>query len=1743
MGFLSNLGNVISAQFGLGDNTSSSVDGVLNSLTRSLDGSGNNPMSNIDETAERYYLEDGFIRDLRPRTRSILFQQPDIYVVVKKRMFSTLVDNSRLDLLEKKERILIAASKRLFQNKCRLLSAYERLVKIEQFSYDSGRVNSYLSPQLFSILDSTSPLFNATNSDGKTKAALDTLRRIISYSEPGDVSNWTTNTWDAVYGQDIGEGPGTFELTNVVSVRTTANTEWGGGNASLSIEDPYNILTVTEADIDQAISDVTNPMRTSSFFKSVESQLQQVIEDLKQQLSEIRAARLASQITFKISPGSITANKVRAIIDAEGVEIVFQYSTGIQNAFSGLQSSANFVEAAASVGSLFSNGGVQIEPQFLSGNASTQISSDNQLTPSETKIFAQIIANIFTLINQRETSQRELRLRNADVNYARNRMRLFFNGKFIIQPMDTVTIWMTTRTGEDQRQPGGFQSRMQAGSAQQYDSILKNLNSQVASMNDLTGNFAKGASLSDVERIAMVGPDMPKWLWNLFRQDITSQPTGPCIFSGVVGPKGHGVSGNWSDGKWTITVNCEDHTAYFDMSMINFKPAADVFNSSIYDPLTPFDISFDAATGVPATSIGQGDFPPLLPENQKLILSGIATFRSGPNKGSSVTEDTYKSPTKEISFGDFRAVLHDPAGMVYRWKQGIQTLTESSRPNKFTDNDQERTVLLTNQPFAGQDIMNVISVLVTGQPYNYETFLKSAIANGNSLGFKDNTTNMSSADTYIQGLVSDIDKVNQTWGNFVPYKKLVINPTLDSFITQQKFDIITLNTNISQKLTEQAKLQDELTLQTGFSVDPNSFISRDSQGRPAAGPQGNATNTAINTKLQQITAQINAYQQEFNLTIMDQVSNNKNLGLTLVGNEVNANPSLSSIDDASSTVGQKQQDERNLRRNLFRFTARRFWQTRANEDKNLFIVDDQYDKNLDIQAFERKIGGKIDLFNSHYSTIGEQISGVKKLLGLECFANTQGHIEVRPPQYNKMPSSVFYKMFRDRDLTGVKVFPDFLENLYFNQIRGIFNQLEIIEDEIRLRAVALGSKNDLEIMNLITGQNGTGGPSFSFLTNFNTGKIGDKSLQQLFAQGNPDFADSLNNNALQELVTINTSLSTQSKIAALFTPSIQASALTKTIPKVDPDTQSDIIDQIRDRLRIKTGREPKTLQDLFGNPQFRRINTSSDSTRISQVDKMNVLNQIGNFLSERQTMIKSVSNAIRNLQEGVSTNATDVQNQSYSQGGPGNIIQSNASTNSSQVLSTPYLNRKAVHIPQFLEHMIEDEDIDDIGIDSGKRYVLSPDRIISMTISENPPPFTMVTVKGLVGEGFIDAPSSLGQTDQGGNAVTSAYAVDYDMWYQYGLKVGGSIEAPFLSDPDSQCAPYAVATLLQARENILQGSVEVAGYNEYYQPGDVVYIEDRNLLFYVKSVIHNFSYGKLSTTLELNYGHSPGEYIPTMLDVVGKIMYNSKGFSGQFRSHRSELVGNARSIGALSFVQPSVPNDTGTSSTRTPTGTDILQQLISGPNGQRNQKVLTDALFSISGSMNQVSFRNKKTRIKIVYYVTKDSNGSEMLNAANAVYQWFLNPESNDSNGNMSPINQVKDGSSKQRSFGLNSDDLIIEEVDMSDPNQQTRQVLYPQEGSIVKNNQGPSSAAVQIARINDSSGSTPSSFATLLANTVIDIFVDYQSSVGTASGTGVQTGEKRGQCTTTISENGDGSQSSQSNNSTINSVRNSRGT
>src|SRR5690606_9363781 len=122
------------------------------------------------------------------------------------------------------------------------------------------------------------------------------------------------------------------------------------------------------------------------------------------------------------------------------------------------------------------------------------------------------------------------------------------------------------------------------------------------------------------------------------------------------------------------------------------------------------------------------------------------------------------------------------------------------------------------------------------------------------------------------------------------------------------------------------------------------------------------------------------------------------------------------------------------------------------------------------------------------------------------------------------------------------------------------------------------------------------------------------------------------------------------------------------------------------------------------------------------------------------------------------------------------------------------------------------ESYNDYGGSSGSRYVIKRAQIRSLQLSENPPDYTMVEVQGQLSENLPRStlPQELNFFPSNGNAMVSALAVDYDAWRNYGFKNVMPVPVPFLSDPNSQCAPYAAMLLSRNRKNILRGTVTIS---------------------------------------------------------------------------------------------------------------------------------------------------------------------------------------------------------------------------------------------------------------------------------------------------------------------------------------------
>jgi hypothetical protein len=179
--------------------------------------------------------------------------------------------------------------------------------------------------------------------------------------------------------------------------------------------------------------------------------------------------------------------------------------------------------------------------------------------------------------------------------------------------------------------------------------------------------------------------------------------------------------------------------------------------------------------------------------------------------------------------------------------------------------------------------------------------------------------------------------------------------------------------------------------------------------------------------------------------------------------------------------------------------------------------------------------------------------------------------------------------------------------------------------------------------------------------------------------------------------------------------------------------------------------------------------------------------------------------------------------------------------------------------------------------------------------------------------------------------------------------------------------------LTRQRSQILNASAEVVG-NEFYQLGDVVYLSDLQTLFYVSGLAHNFTYESgFSTTLTLTYGHPPGEYIPTPLDVIGKSLSKRDGAQASFRVRRG-ISGSDRILAVVRFGE----GETG------------QKGLLNSQDGMRNYQMLSNALNIIKTAIDP---SHPDTSLRVVVIAFGDlSSKPDQEKRVSTVANWLSRP-------------------------------------------------------------------------------------------------------------------------------------------------------
>jgi hypothetical protein len=1646
MTFLGALADQLNNQFSIGENTNTSLDAVVSGQNVKY-GSLGDFAQRLDQSAERRYVEEGYLRrdpyNTDPKQFEVLLQQPTATVLLKKSMFSSVNENFRPDFMDADEKLYYKSMKFLFQNKCRQIATLEKLSKIQQVSAAIGNVSDQLLPIIISLTDDAGSgfstggpgLFGGLTGAGSPQSdvsnftkVIERIRRIYAFNTSTNYTNWITDPTN-LYQSQFGQGTGVIEITNFTSINTVVTNDLKSpGNFSISVVDPYEAMVITDYDIEKAISDATNSYYNHKIFQFGQQSADQVVNDMRTRLSQLRAARGASQIEFIQQPNTVVNQPLVVIIERTGVQIQFNYSSTL-----GLGGNVTVAPEYLEGGSVAGFDGLSTGTANVAG-----IGPDSNLRPlvvqSELAIFQQLISAIFHQLELQANSQNAFQTTNQKTNYTRRKLRFHFGGRLIVQPMDVIHIYMNSRSRFDTRLLDGMQNMFTG------DGILQNLNNTITDLSNATSTLfnPSGNIQLQAEKSAFVGSDFPNFLWALLRNQFVVEREGTHVFAGIV----DAAPESWQAGKFTVNISGRDNTYYFELGKVNWKPGVDVFNGPLFDPLTPFKTTFDT---ISSTSKTQS--PDLLDENKYLLgLSGDGTqplvkFKLGPNAGQAAHADNFtQSSSINNVTGAPGQVFYAPDGLVYKWKEGIGVLTQFGDSTNMNGINTAGNPALTKEPFAGQDVMNVISLLITGQPYNFANYWR-AVSNFDGFN-RDPQSQQDAAYSYYSSLRTDLTKNNITWGNFIPFKNLNMDDQTFAQLMQKQINAVQVNQQLDGILSELANAQRQVNM---FSQAVVLNPSRESQFSP---DKLTAQNTV--TTLQ---AQANALIQQ--IQKQDQSLSNS-LGPT--GDPSFDTGTFWSGDNPSQTISDGNQ-RRAFRRQINYLTRRMSYNIRANEDKNLFIVDDNYDKDYDIIAYEESLANGISLFGNEFNSVKDKIIVTAELLNLEVFADTQGHIRVRSPQYNRMPSSVFYRMMYLKKSLGIQIFPQFMDDIFQSQINTLTQRLEVLENQIRLDCAVLGFNTDADCEDFIIngGNNNIGATtnnaeSFSFISDEGSApnysfKITD--MAAVLAAANPDKTNvvtiSLAAQAQSNKQSFTNTQRYQFVIDSLTNQKLNQSGF--SIYNVTPLATNPRIDALIQAIRTETGQQIQKDNYIISNSVMdNNINIPAGQA----IDVFKVTLELSQYVKERQKVLKLLYGAIKNSTEAKSLDSST-----------GNVAND---------LLTPgvYGNQNT---PEVYEHMIEDETYDDYGPGSGSRYIIKRAQIKTLNLAETPPDFTYVEVRGQL-DPFLPStvlPGELNSFPQGGNGLVTAAAIDYDLWRKYGHRQQAPINVPFLRDPNTQCGPYASMILSRARKNILRGTVTIAG-NEYMQPGEVVFLQDRQLLFYVTAVRHSYSSGTdFSTTLDLAYGHTPGEYIPTTLDVIGKMIYSNRDLATTSVQRQSSTY-NDSNMGIVVLS----PNDAGGESSLS-TGDQSNSQVnqYTASNGNTINNILYQAAYIINANATKGNTISAQVELRI-YFDSNNPINSDLQNFATKVKNLLTtsNP------GPVQPFNAKT--SSAGRTPSLPTNNVQIVTVDMSttstDFRSPSQKALDAARNLIGQNSVSGSSISSGVAPITASSNSNPTS-------------------------------------------------------------------
>jgi hypothetical protein len=1510
-------------------------------------------VSNIDTSPSNEpvsLVEDGvsvFIGQNRaasstPKTRNVISLTPEATILLKKKAFSTLGSNNDLRWMDKSEKVLLRATKALFSHKASQIRAYEALTKLDDFYEKTNQINlAFYADFLYQMQYLNMP-----------KEAMDSELDLLKgdfISKYGAASSWTSD------------------------IRVSYQNELDClSNGACSGVEPSHALELILSSTRKALSGI-NISNVSEY----------VIDDLMSLMKRNAFAGDHHLTTWIIDPSDPNNDVIGPGTGVIEITSFSNFSTTCQS--KGSPSSASFsIEDPYRMTIVLDDDIEKAIQGALAGN----VSSLNTMTSGvgEPIDGSMIASSAFELLGLGSLDS------TIDVDYVRDRLRTFYLGKSFINPADGVHFFIRgNRSTHDNSNGGtGFSS----------------------SSPIVDDEHAIDDTVLEAERRLYTNENIDLETYRAVRD--TRSLSMVHVFGGFV----TNVSSQYrSGGKHTISVSCKDNLEWLNWSRIMTTPALQDPQGILEDPLTPFELSTDELGKIDGSGA-----PELLYENKYLLQSGLLSFDSGILNGQVANENNlYQGQYNNGGSLHGAKVVQHPSGLIYRWKTGIVTATAglTSTDQKYgsyvsaSKHTREYGLQVAESVFNNLDVANILSMLIVGQPYNVETFMKQALTAG-GITNSSSQGNLSPLDP-IYAVLNAARSQNSRFGNFKPYRMITMSNQTWQQSTNDQVGRTRINSNIESLQRRKAYLLTKIRkVRISFGL-----------GESGSTPVVAGMEREILTIDAGIRAQLSAIKDSSKVDGYDLLSATFNLFGT------NRVLPLSGDFEADAQV---------TRSMTIVGAQRRIEDVRLNRDTNLFIVSDQYDNNVDIKPYIFALNESgWSLFKGKYESSYEKCSLAAKFLNLEFFCNPNGHIELRPPMWNKTPLSVLKKLIEIKHREGRNIVPNFLEDMFDTRVSSIKKDVHTSNIKIALISLLLGfypdsrlipgmttkGRKSLEFFG-ISSSEGDGGILLGLGTEkdnlFGTDILGGDPSETggiLGGSFSLNWTDASDGDILVgdtetligEFDPITQEAFGSGLVNEVF-PSAPPAPVSDTAPPMIAKGSSDeakkaakigIVNKIRDDYRRSYGSDPlydiARSGDISANHfAFKPMDDTEGSFKEDSSRTFSLLKKLQIAVSKRDSLVtilkrnlakqEELEEVERILTSGNKSQFDDVQGdfspadsigiqRIFSQDGDpyvwvetrdkvsglkdGDYIRIDGTSGSSaQIINGTHYAKfvtssgsftggwsafalsltsgrsildesgfkdtkvsKAIEELSFnnatvtkssspiggrvvgalkgvydalsstidiftgdatkgsiFDHLIEDDSRNLTGPGSGRRFTIRDHELISATLREDPPEFTRVNVTG-------DAPI-IGKALDGAFEGTAFWAggTDFDLWRQYGYKPKDT-RLPFAHDAEMQCRPYVVLSLQMQRAAINKGNITVAG-NEYYQPGDTIYLEYKGMLYYVVSVQHSFSIGgSFTTTLTLEFGHVPGEYLPSPLDVIGQ-QYVGNPLYENFLVYRSD---------------------------------------------------------------------------------------------------------------------------------------------------------------------------------------------------------------------------------------------------------------